>query len=107
MRRARTAPHYKLYALPDTVPPKPGLVRVPQGDGAPIEVEVWGLPMDTVGTFLAGVSAPLAIGTIELEDGGRVHGFLCEGNATVRARDISSFGGWRAYLHAASDVARA
>jgi len=107
LRRARTAPHYKLYALPDTIPAKPGLVRVPQGDGTPIEVEVWALPMDTVGSFLAGVSAPLAIGTLELEDGGRVHGFLCESNAIVRARDISSFGGWRAYLRAASHVATA
>jgi allophanate hydrolase len=102
LRRVCTAPYYRLYALPETVPPKPGLVRVQQGDGAAIEVEVWALPMDTVGSFIAGVAAPLAIGSIELEDGVRVHGFLCESSAINRARDISSFGGWRAYLRAAS-----
>jgi allophanate hydrolase len=104
VRRACTAPHYKLYALPGTIPPKPGLVRVKHEDGATIEVEVWALPMETVGSFIAGVAAPLAIGNIELEDGVRVHGFLCESSAIDRARDISSFGGWRAYLRAASSV---
>jgi allophanate hydrolase len=104
LRRAYTAPHYRLYALPETVPPKPGLMRVTQGDGAAIEVEVWALPMETVGSFVAGIAAPLAIGSIELEDGVRAHGFLCESSATERARDISSFGGWRAYLRATGPV---
>jgi allophanate hydrolase len=99
VRRIRTAPYYRLFALPGTVPPKPGLVRAPQGaGGSAIEVEVWNLPMETVGGFLAGIAAPLCLGTIELEDGGKVHGFLCELAATEGARDISSFGGWRAFL---------
>jgi allophanate hydrolase len=105
VRRIRTASHYRLYALPGTVPPKPGLVRVPRGDGAAIEVEVWALPTETVGGFMAGVAAPLAIGTIDLENGDRVHGFLCESIAADGARDISSFGGWRAYLRSASSSA--
>jgi allophanate hydrolase len=98
VRAARTAPSYRLYALPDTRPPKPGLVRVAEGQGVAVEVEVWALPEATVGSFLAGVTAPLAIGTIELEDGARVHGFLCESHAVARAEDISPFGGWRAYV---------
>jgi allophanate hydrolase len=95
-RTAWTAPHYRLYALPGTRPPKPGLVRA-TGEGARIELEVWTLPMETIGSFLAGIGSPLALGTIELDDGSRVHGFLCEAHAVKEAEDISSFGGWRSY----------
>ena len=96
VRTCRTAPVYRLYALPGTQPPKPGLVRA--AAGAPIEVEVWRMPLAAYGPFVAGVPAPLAIGTVELEDGSRVQGFLCEAHATAAALDISDFGGWRAYL---------
>ncbi len=98
LRTTRTAPDYRLYALPDTDPPKPGLVRVVDGAGAAIEVETWALPLDTVGSFLAGVRAPLSLGTIVLADGTSVHGFLCESWAVAGAHDLSALGGWRAYL---------
>ena len=101
VRAARTAPVYRLHALPGTTPPKPGLVRVPEG-GAAIEVEVWALSPAAFGTFVARVPAPLCIGSVELEDGSRVSGFLCEGHAAIGAPDISSHGGWRAYLRASS-----
>ncbi len=94
---ARTAPHYRLYALPDTTPPKPGMLRV-GCEGAAIEVEVWDLPRGEVGAFLALVPAPLGIGQIELEDGRWVHGFVCEAHALQNARDVTRHGGWRAYL---------
>ncbi|MEO8526536.1 MAG: allophanate hydrolase, partial [Caldimonas sp.] len=61
----RTAPHYRLYALPDTTPPKPGMLRV-ASEGASVELEVWDLPMAEVGSFLALVPAPLGIGQVEL-----------------------------------------
>jgi len=93
----RTAPKYRLFALPDTRPPKPGLQRVAAG-GAAIEVEVWDMPLAQVGSFLALVPAPLGLGSVELADGRHVHGFLCESHALQAARDISHFGGWRAYL---------
>jgi allophanate hydrolase len=96
-RTVSTAPHYRLYALPGTRPPKPGLVRT-TGSGARIELEVWMLPVESVGSFLASIASPLALGTIELEDGSRVHGFLCEAHAAEGAEDISSFGGWRSYV---------
>jgi allophanate hydrolase len=99
LRTCRTAPVYKLYALPGTTPPKPGLVRVGEG-GAAIEVEVWALARTALGSFFRGVVPPLAIGTLSLEDGSQVAGFLCEAHATVGALDISSFGGWRAYRRA-------
>jgi allophanate hydrolase len=95
--RTRTAPHYRLYALPGTTPPKPGLLRVP-GSGQALEIEVWDMPLARLGSFLALVPSPLGLGSIELADGTQVHGFLCEPFALEGARDISHFGGWRAYL---------
>ena len=92
-----TAPRYRLFALPGTTPPKPGMLRVAQ-DGQAIAVEVWQLPLDTVGSFLAMIPPPLGLGSVELTDGRWVHGFLCEPHALDGARDISGFGGWRAYL---------
>jgi len=95
----RTAPRYRLFAL-STTPPKPGLVRAAEGQsGHAIDLEVWELANEMLGRFMRRVGAPLCIGSVELEDGARVHGFLCEQALTEGQRDISSFGGWRAYLH--------
>ena len=93
----RTASHYRLYALPGGPPQRPGLVRVARG-GAPITLEVWSLSTWQFGDFVAGIPSPLGLGTIELEDGSTVQGFVCESYATAGALDITSFGGWRAYL---------
>jgi allophanate hydrolase len=95
--RTRTAPHYRLFALPGTRPPKPGLQRCSEGGNA-IELEVWDLPLAEAGSFLALVPSPLCLGSLELADGSVVHGFLCEAHALATAQDISHFGGWRAYL---------
>lgn len=95
-QQTRTAPAYRLYALAGFSPPRPGLVR--DVAGASIELEVWTLPLAAVGPFLAGVPAPLAIGSVQLADGSWVKGFLCEGHATAGARDITALGGWRAWL---------
>lgn len=92
-----TAAHYRLHALPGTVPPKPGLVR-DEAHGHAIALEVWAMPQRAVGSFLALIPAPLGLGSIELADGRRVHGFLCEAHAVAGAPDVSAFGGWRAYL---------
>ena len=97
----RTAARYRLFTLPGTIPPKPGLVRTPSGgpEGAAIEVEVWTLPAAAFAELVAGIPAPLGVGKVELEDGTRVTGFLAEGHAVAAegARDISAFGGWRAF----------
>lgn len=98
IERTHTAPGYRLYALAGFNPPRPGLVRDP--GGGTIEVEVWRLPLAEVGGFLAGVPAPLAIGTLELADGRAVKGFLCEPAALAGAQDITAHGGWRAWLAA-------
>jgi allophanate hydrolase len=97
--RTRTAAQYRLHALPGTVPPKPGLARVADGEaGASIEVEVYEVPQAAVGSFLAMIPSPLGLGSVQLADGQWVHGFICEPWALVGAPDISAFGGWRAYL---------
>ncbi len=98
VRTCRTHADYKFYALRGTVPPKPGLVRVPDFEGPGIEVEIWALPEDTVGSFVDGVPPPLAIGTLRLDDGSLVKGFLVEPAATGDAVEITHLGGWRKYL---------
>ena len=97
IRRTRTAPAYRFYALPGGPPYRPGLIRVAEG-GASIEVEVWAVPAQHFGSFVAGIPAPLGIGKVDLEDGERVCGFICEGHAAAGAEDITSLGSWRAYL---------
>ena len=101
VQATRTAPLYRLYALPGTTPPKPGLLRVAE-DGAAVEVEIWAVPQVAVGSFLALIPAPLGLGTLQLEDGRQVHGFLCEAHALAGAQDITAHGGWRAYLASSS-----
>jgi allophanate hydrolase len=98
VRRCRTAPRYRLFALDAFAPPRPGLLRAESG-GHAIEVEVWALPTETVGSFVDGIPSPLGIGTVELEDGEQVRGFLCEAHAVAGAEDISGLGSWRAYVN--------
>jgi allophanate hydrolase len=100
-----TAPDYLLYALVGDGAAKPGLLRVRQGTGAAIEVEIWALPVDGFGRFVAAVPPPMAIGTLRLADGRSVKGFLVEPEGAAGCRDISSFGGWRAYLAQAQTTA--
>lgn len=96
--RTTTAVGYRLYAL-DTEPPKPGLVRATNG-GKPIEVEVWALAPAAFASFVAAIPAPLAIGSVELADGTWESGFTCMPHALDDAREITEWGGWRAFLAA-------
>ena len=97
VRRCKTAPAYKLYAMAGSTPPKPALVHVGEG-GAAIEVEVYELGLEAFGSFVAEVPPPLAIGTVTLEDGVEVKGFVAEPRALDGASDITALGGWRAYI---------
>ncbi len=99
-----SAPCYKLVALPGGPPYRPGMVRVAKG-GAAIELEVWEMPATAFGSFVAGIPAPLGIGSIELADASTVLGFVCEAVAAEQAQDISHFGGWRAYLRSHDHLA--
>jgi allophanate hydrolase len=100
VEETETAPDYRLYALAGTTPPKPGMVRVADGTGSTILLEIWALTPDNFGRFVAGVPSPLSIGTIQLADGRQVQGFLAEPLALEGARDISQFGGWRKFVEA-------
>jgi allophanate hydrolase len=97
LEESATAADYRLYLLPGGAPAKPGLLRV-DGGGAAIAVELWAMPADAFGRFVANVPPPLAIGTLTLADGRTFKGFLVEAAATAGARDISAFGGWRAFV---------
>lgn len=96
----RTARDYRMF-LVDGPLPRPGLTRLPKPTQAPgrgIEVEVWQLPARELGGFAGTIAAPLALGPVELADGGEVLGFVCTADAARAGRDITSHGGWRAYL---------
>ena len=97
---ARTMPDYRLYALPNASPARPGLIRVGEGEGAAIELEVWDLPSTQIGPLLSRIASPLGLGSVRLADGSSVHGFLCEGCVAPQAEDITRYGGWRAYIAA-------
>ncbi len=94
-RCARTAPLYRMFFL-DGDPPRPGLVR--GASGAAIEIEIWSLSIAAFGAFVAAVPPPLTIGTLVLDDGRVVKGFLCEAEATRNVEDITSYGGWRDFI---------
>ncbi|MEB5928473.1 allophanate hydrolase [Acinetobacter schindleri] len=96
IKQTRTTSHYKLYALKNTTPPKPGLQY--SAKGCSIEVEVWDIPRALFGDIVAEVPAPLGIGNVQLIDGTWVKGFICEGYALEDATDISLFGGWREFM---------
>jgi allophanate hydrolase len=97
LEKTRTAPNYRMYLL-DGGTPKPGLLQVSPRKGVAVELELWALPAEAFGRFVASVPAPLCIGTLALEDGKSVKGFLVEAEAVTRARDISEFGGWREFV---------
>ena len=102
LRTTTTTNHYRLYALANTTPPKPGLIRTHDPVGAGIEIEIWELGPAEFGTFVDLIPPPLCIGTLETADGEKVKGFLVESYAIVAitgAKDITHLGGWRNYLH--------
>ena len=101
VRTARTAPVYRLYALANTNPPKPGLVRTNEPAPSGIEVEIWELAPAEFASFVDLIPPPLGIGTLEMEDGEKVKGFLVEAYAVAPgggSTDITHLGGWRNFL---------
>jgi allophanate hydrolase len=105
LETTRTGPGYRLYALADTSPAKPGLVFDGTGPGA-IEVEIWEMEEGAFGSFVALIPAPLGIGTVTLIGGRTVKGFVCAAYATYGAEDITAFGGWRAWLGRSAGASR-
>lgn len=97
-KTCRTADDYRLYVLPNTTPPKPGLIREPGFAGQGLEVEVWKVTPEAFGRFVQNIPAPLGIGKVTLDDGTQVSGFLCEPYAIEGAQEVTALGGWRAYI---------
>lgn len=91
-----TAPKYRLFALPGGPPHRPGLLLSP--DGHAIDLEIWAMPSEHFGSFMAGIPDPLCVGTVKLADGRTIKGFLVEHLATLQAEDITASRGWRGYL---------
>lgn len=96
-QEARTAACYELVKLP-TVPAKPGLLRQAAG-GSSIKLELWQMPLASLGSFASLIPAPLGLGRVILADGREVTGFICEGYAAAGAENVTAYGGWR-YLPA-------
>ena len=107
LQATTTATDYRLFAIDGGQVARPGLLRVPSGSGAAIEVETWALSTEAFGRFVAAVASPLSIGSIRLCDGRLIKGFLVEAEAVRGARDISHFGGWRAFVAAEASFAGA
>ncbi len=95
-KTTQTAPCYRLFALPNTTPPKPGMIR-DEAKGAAIDVEIWSLPKANWGAFVEQIPSPLGIATIELADGQSAKGFACETWATEDAQEVTELGNWRAF----------
>lgn len=106
IKKTTTTKNYRFYALAGGPPIRPGLVRVLSDDvhmdGVSIDVEVWRMPSENFGSFVAEIPAPLGIGKVELADGSWESGFICDGFGLVGAEDISHFGGWREFLKSKS-----
>ena len=98
LREVETVAGYRLYALPGTTPAKPGLLRVAPGEGASIKAEIWSLDAEAFGTFVAAIPSPLGVGTVSFSDGTSAKSFLVESEAVKGAKDVTQFGGWRAYI---------
>lgn len=97
VKTCKTAAGYRLFDVPEKVPPRPGLVKDSTSPYA-IALEVWKMPLENFGAFMVQIASPLGIGTLFLEDGSTVYGFICECDAIKGAQEISEFGGWRGYL---------
>ncbi|MCG7900478.1 MAG: allophanate hydrolase [Candidatus Thiodiazotropha weberae] len=96
--KTKTAPIYRMYALPGGPPARPGLI-LDEAAGGAIEVEVWSMPQSQFGGFVAAIPSPLGIGKLKLADGTQASGFICESYAITGAEEITGYGGWKAYLN--------
>jgi allophanate hydrolase len=105
VQACKTSPEYRFYALANTTPPKPGLVREPGFEGPGIALEIWAVPEHQFGSFVAGVPPPLGIGSVQLDAGEWVRGFICEPAGIAGATEITEFGGWKNYLAGVASIA--
>jgi allophanate hydrolase len=101
LQRTQSSSNYKLYALAGGPPFRPGMIR-DANSGVAIEVEVWRVPAENFGSFVAEIPVPLGIGKVELADGRWESGFICEASGLSGATDITIHGSWKKYLSSLS-----
>ena len=93
LKACKSGPVYEMFAItdPSNKTCKPGMIAVGTAKGRAIEMEVWKLPVDNLGRFFLQVPPPLGLGTVCLEDGSSVKGFICEGYvANLDSHDCST-----------------
>lgn len=88
-----TAPVYRLWSIHDQ---HPAMQRVATG-GAAIALEIWAVPVAHLGTILLGEPPGLCVGKVLLADGSSTLGVLGEAWLCAGQREITAWGGWRAY----------
>ena len=96
VREDSTVPAYRLFSIGDR---HPGMFRVASG-GVPVAVEVWSVPPDGLASILLKEPPGLSIGKVSLLSGAETLGVLAEPVLCEGQREITSFGGWRAYVAA-------
>ncbi len=97
LREDQTVPVYRLFTINDR---HPGMYRVAEG-GVAVAVEVWDVPVEGLASILIKEPAGLSIGKVSLASGEELLGVLAEPILCAGQREISRFGGWRAYRAAA------
>jgi gamma-glutamylcyclotransferase (GGCT)/AIG2-like uncharacterized protein YtfP len=97
VREASTAPIYRLWSIRDV---HPAMIHVTDGSGTAVDVEVWAVPLEGLSELLQTEPSGLAIGKIQLDDGSVVLGVLAENALVEGQREITDYGGWRAYVKA-------
>jgi gamma-glutamylcyclotransferase (GGCT)/AIG2-like uncharacterized protein YtfP len=95
VRETMTEPAYRLWTINDE---HPAMLRVIDGTGAKVAVEVWSVPVAGLARILLDEPAGLCIGKVRLEDGNIVLGVLGEPALVEGHREITKYGGWRNYL---------
>ena len=97
VREAATEAAYRLWSVRDD---HPAMIHVTDGSGRNVNVEVWAVPLEGLTELLQNEPPGLAIGKVRLDGGGTVLGVLGESVLVEGQREITQYGGWRAYIEA-------
>ena len=93
VREDHTDACYRIWSIDDR---HPAMMRTP-GEGTAVAVEVWDVPMAGLAKVLLSEPPGLCIGKVALADGTVVLGVLGEPFLCAGRREITEYGGWRAY----------
>ncbi len=92
-REAKTEPSYRIWSIDDDYP---AMIKVKEG-GVSVALEVWNVPLAGLGIILSQEPPGLAIGKLTLEDNEEVLGVIGEPLTVEGKKEITQYGGWRAY----------